>query len=132
MTRPRVVAAAAIAALSFAAGAGTMWASGLRQQSTRVPQFENEQLKAWKSIVVPNAPMALHRHDHGRALIALSDGVLDIVDQHGKTLNSYTLKRGTAMWLGVDPPGQMHADVNPGKKPLEVIVVQLQQDTVKK
>jgi predicted component of type VI protein secretion system len=32
------------------------------------------------------------------------------------------------MWLGVDPPGQMHADVNDGAKPIEVIVVQLKND----
>ena len=82
----------------------------------------------WKTTVVPKAPLALHRHDHGRALVALTDGVLQVQDKNGKVLETYNLKAGKAMWLGKDPPGQMHADVNPGTKPLEVIVVQLQQD----
>lgn len=115
----------ALLALSF--GAGVLWA---QQQgaSRREPQFENDQLQVWKSIVMPNQPMSLHRHDHGRALVALNDGTLNIVDKSGKVLHSYNLKRGTAMWLGVDPPGQMHADVNPNSTPLEVIVVQLKKD----
>jgi hypothetical protein len=128
----RTLIAGSIAAMSFVAGAGTMWARQQTQQSRREPQFENDQLRVWKSIVMPNQPLALHRHEHGRALVALNDGVLDVVDKNGKKLDTYKLVRGKALWLGADPPGQMHADVNPGKAPVEVIVVQLQQDTVKK
>jgi quercetin dioxygenase-like cupin family protein len=111
---------------AFAAGAGVMWAQ--QQQSQREDQFENEYMKVWKTTVMPRAPLALHRHDHGRALVALTDGVLQVQDKSGKVLGTYNLKAGKAMWLGKDPPGQMHADVNPGSKPVEVIVVQLKQD----
>ena len=45
-------------------------------------------------------------------------------------LDTYHLQAGKAMWLSKDPPRQPHADVNPGTKAIEVIVVQLQQDTV--
>lgn len=111
----------------FAAGAGAMWA---QQQITsrREPQFENDQVSVWKSIIMPKQPLSLHRHEHGRALVALTDGQLRVVDKAGKVLDTYNLKAGTAIWLGVDPPGQMHADVNPGKRPVEVIVVQLKND----
>jgi hypothetical protein len=112
---------------SFSLGAGVMWAQQ-QQASHREDQFENDYMKVWKSTVVPKAPLALHRHDHGRALVALTDGVLQVQDKNGKVLDSYNLKAGKAMWLGKDPPGQMHADVNPGTKPIEVIVVQLKQD----
>jgi quercetin dioxygenase-like cupin family protein len=118
----------AASVLSFAAGGGVMWAQQQAQQSRREDQFENQYLKVWKTTVMPRAPLALHRHDHGRALVALSDGVLQVQDRNGKVLDTYTLKAGKAMWLGKDPPGQMHADVNPGTKPVDVIVVQLQQD----
>ena len=117
----------AASVLSFAAGGGVMWAQQ-QQQSHREDQFENQYLKVWKTTVLPKAPLALHRHDHGRALVALTDGVLQVQDKNGKVLDTYNLKAGKAMWLGKDPPGQMHADVNPGAKPVEVIVVQLQQD----
>lgn len=126
MRNAKLIAVASV--LSFVAGAGAMWAQQQAQQSHREEQFENSELKVWKTTVLPKAPLALHRHDHGRALVALTDGVLQVQDRNGKVLDAYNLKAGKAMWLGKDPPGQMHADVNPGTKPVEVIVVQLQND----
>jgi len=126
MRNAKLIAVASV--LSFVAGAGAMWAQQQAQQSHREEQFENSELKVWKTTVLPKAPLALHRHDHGRALVALTDGVLQVQDKNGKVLDTYNLKAGKAMWLGKDPPGQMHADVNPGTKPVEVIVVQLQND----
>ena len=115
--------------LCFAAGAGAVWAQQ-RVQSTsrREPQFENAHMSVWKSIIMPKQPLTLHRHEHGRALVALTDGRLKVVDKDGKLLNTYELKAGRAIWLGVDPPGQLHADVNDGSAPVEVIVVQLKND----
>ena len=118
----------AACAFSFLAGAGMMWAQQQAQASRREPQFENDDMKVWKSIIMPKQPLTLHRHEHGRALVALTDGQLKVVDKDGKQLNVYNLTKGTAMWLGVDPPGQMHADVNPSSKPIEVIVVELKKD----
>ena len=117
------------ASLCFAAGAATAWAVQQQPKSRREPQFENAQVTVWKSIVMPKQPLTLHRHDHGRVLVALTDGQLQVVDKDGKRLDTYNLKAGKALWLGVDPPGQLHADVNPGTKPVEVIVVQLKNDT---
>ncbi|HEV8234865.1 MAG TPA: hypothetical protein VGP84_09740 [Gemmatimonadaceae bacterium] len=115
--------------LCFLAGGGVMWAQQQVQGgSRREPQFENDQVSVWKSIVMPRQPLTLHRHDHGRALVALTDGVLKVVDKNGKVLDTYKLKAGKAIWLGVDPPGQLHADVNDGPRPVEVIVVQLKND----
>jgi len=126
----RLRTAAATSLLSFLVGAGVMWAQQQAQTSRREEQFTNDELKVWKTTVMPGAPLALHRHEHGRALVALTDGQLQVVDKNGKVLDTYNLQAGKAMWLGKDPAGQMHADVNPGTKPIEVMVVQLQQDTV--
>lgn len=115
-------------ALCFVLGAGVTWAQQQQEKSRREPQLENDQVTVWKSTVMPKQPLTLHRHDHGRVLVALTDGQLQVVDKNGKQLDSYNLKAGKSLWLGVDPPGQMHADVNPGTKPVEVIVVQLKND----
>lgn len=112
---------------------GSVFAVGVavgQQQgpSRREPQFENSEVQVWKSIISPGTPLGLHRHDHGRALISLNGGVLNVVDANGKVLDVYKLKAGTAMWLDADKPGTQHADVNPGTEPVEVIVVQLKND----
>ena len=115
--------------LCFAAGVGLMEATPQGQSTTRrEPQFDNEHVKVWKSIILPNQPLALHRHEHGRVLIALVGGRLSVVDGNGKELNTYNWESGKAYWLGADPPGQTHADVNRTDHPIEVIVVELQQD----
>ena len=115
---------------AFTAGAGIVYAQQQLQTSRREEQFTNDQLRVWKTTIMPRAPLALHRHEHGRALVALTDGQLQVTDKNGKVLDTYHLQAGKAMWLAKDPPGQLHADVNPGTKAIEVIVVQLQQDTV--
>jgi hypothetical protein len=35
-----------------------------QQSSTRrIVQFENDDVKVWKSVVVPHAPLTMHRHE---------------------------------------------------------------------
>lgn len=115
--------------LSFLAGAGAMWAQQQTPSATRrEPQFENDHVRAWKSIIMPKQPLTQHRHEHGRALIALTNGNLKVVDQDGKLVKTYKWERGKAYWLDADPPGQTHADVNDTKRPIEVIVVELKKD----
>jgi hypothetical protein len=124
MSRPTVVLACV---LSFAAGIG---ATGFQkpQASSREPLFENDNVRSWKSIIMPGAPLTQHRHEHGRALIALTDGVVKAVDKDGKTITTYNWEKGKAYWLDKDPPVQTHADVNTTSKPIEVIVVELKND----
>ena len=45
-------------------------------QTQRFPQFENEDVKVWKSVVMPNAPLTMHRHEHPRVIIALNGGTI--------------------------------------------------------
>jgi hypothetical protein len=124
----KTFAAVAMMCSVFAAGV----AVGEQQSTTRrEPQFENSEVQVWKSIIYPGKPLGLHRHDHGRALISLNGGELNVVDGNGKVLDVYKLQAGKAMWLDADKPGTQHADVNPGKEPVEVIVVQLKNDKPK-
>ena len=113
--------------LSFVAGAA-ITAQQQSQPTRREPQFENDHVKSWKSIIMPRQPLSQHRHDHGRALIALTDGQLKVIDKDGKVVNTYNWESGKAYWLDADPPGETHADVNETSKPIEVIVVELKRD----
>ena len=125
MSRTSVFAACVV---SFIAGVGAVQFQQQTPTTRREPQFSNEHVESWKSIILPKQPLTQHRHEHGRALIALTDGVLKVVDQNGKLLTTYNWERGKAYWLDADPPGQTHADVNETDKTIEVIVVQLKKD----
>jgi beta-alanine degradation protein BauB len=96
-------------------------------QTQRFPQFDNEDVKVWRSVVMPNAPLAMHRHDHPRVIIPLIGGTMKIVDQGG-TSEEHVWEAGKAYWLPANPPNTMHADVNAGSKPIEVMVVELENE----
>jgi hypothetical protein len=113
----------AVFSAGVALGALQQQASGTRRE----PQFENEHVRTWKSIIMPNQPLALHRHDFGRTIVALKGGTLDVVDGNGQTLQKMTWETGKAYWLGADPAGQQHGDMNRGKEPIEVIVVEMRR-----
>jgi len=90
----------------------------------RIPQFENEHVKVWKSVIVPNAPLTPHRHEHGRTIVALVGGDLKIVKASGETTVAHW-ETGKAYWLPPDPPGEMHKDVNDTGRNIEVMVVEM-------
>jgi len=96
-------------------------------RTERIPQFENEDVKVWKSVITPNAPLTMHRHDHGRVIIALRGGTMKIVEQKGSS-ETHVWDSGKAYWLPANAPGTMHADVNAGNQPIEVMVVELKKD----
>jgi hypothetical protein len=118
----------AIAGLAVVAvGFGVMRAQQPGPQSQRFPQFENDDVKVWRSLVVPNSPLTLHRHDHPRVIIALNGGTMKIEEQNGPT-ETHVWETGKAYWLPANPPNMLHVDVNAGDKPIEVMVVELKHE----
>ena len=92
----------------------------------RTPQFENEEVKVWKSVVMPNSPLPLHRHEHPRVLVALVGGTMKIVQQDGSS-ETHEWQSGRSYWLPANAPGTLHTDVNAGERPIEVMVVELKK-----
>ena len=93
-------------------------------QTMRFPQFENKQVKVWKSIVQPNRPLPLHRHEHPRVIIALTGGTMKIIEDDGH-VETHVWETGKAYWLPANRPGSQHIDVNAGDRQIEVMVVEL-------
>jgi len=108
--------------ISAAAGA---WA-GQQQTTRRIPQFDNDEVRVWKSVIMPKQPLSMHRHDHPRVIVALVGGRLKIVKQSGGS-QTVDWETGKAYWLTSDPPDELHADVNETDKAIEVMVVELQK-----
>ena len=119
----------ALAVMGLLASGVALGAYGQAQpsQTRREPQFENENVRVWKSIILPNQPLSLHRHDFGRTIVVLKGGALDIVDASGKTRKTLTWETGKAYWLDKDPAGEQHGDLNRGSAPIEVIVVEMRK-----
>ena len=90
----------------------------------RFPQFENENVAVWKTVIAPNQPLSMHRHERGRVLVALKGGTLKIVPENGEP-RLVTWETGNAYWLPADPPGEMHGDVNESNETIEVMVIEM-------
>lgn len=116
----RILAMAAVAFLLVTQVGAQVPQTGTR----RIPQFENEHVRVWKSIIEPNQPLSMHRHEAGRTLVALVGGTMKIVQDSGAS-KTVTWETGKAYWLDADPPGTKHADVNEGAKAIEVIVIEM-------
>lgn len=95
-------------------------------QTQRFPQFENDEVSVWKTIVAPNAPLTMHTHQHPRIIVALSGGVMKVVNEDG-TSETHPWDTGKAYWLPKSEGVKKHADQNQGKKPIEVMVVELKK-----
>ena len=125
MMRRKIGLLLGMTAISFATGLAVAEAT---MQTGREPQFENAEVKVWKSVVLPHSPLPLHRHEHPRVIIALTGGTMQIVTDTGST-ETHNWQTGKAYWLPANAPGTRHQDVNVGDKPIEVMVVELQNAT---
>jgi quercetin dioxygenase-like cupin family protein len=116
-----------LSATLLAAGAAVTAFQTAATGTRREPQFENANVGVWKSTIMPNQPLSLHRHEHGRTIVVLRGGTLDVVNEKGQTQTTLKWETGKAYWLDADPPGQQHADLNRGSQPIEVMVVEMRR-----
>jgi len=92
----------------------------------REPLFDNAEVKVWKSTVLPNNPLPLHRHEHPRVIVALKGGTMKVLEETGPS-ETHVWETGKAYWLPANAPGTRHQDVNLSDQPIEVVVVELQK-----
>jgi len=120
----RTILSRSIVVVSLLVGALGIVRSQQPTQTQRFPQFDNDSVKVWRTMVMPNGPLAMHRHEHPRVIIPLHGGTMKIIEKDGAT-ETNVWETGKAYWLTANPPNTMHADVNAGDKPIEVMVVEL-------
>lgn len=120
--------AALAAALAGAVLLGWM-ARGLAAQprgasQALIPQFENDAVTVWKTILDPHEALGMHRHQHGRVVVALEGGTLALPQDDGSS-KRLVLETGRAYWLPADPPGRLHGDANPSDHRIAMMVVEM-------
>lgn len=100
-----------------------MSSSSFAVMTKRIPQFSNEQVSVWKTIIYPgkSKELPMHAHTKGRVLVALTDGVIKFNEANGnsKTLN---LVKDHAYFL---PADNQHTDENIGSNPIKVMIISL-------
>ena len=79
-------------------------------------------MKVWKTTILPNAPLSMHRHEHPLVPVALEGGSVKIVQQSGAS-SKHQWDAGKAYWLPADPPNQPHVRIVEGNKPIEGMAV---------
>lgn len=100
--------------------------SAYAQVTQRTSQFSNDQVNVWKTVIYPasNQALSMHRHEYDRVVVALSDGLLKITNDKGKT-HYWKLEKNKAYYLTNDPAGELHKDENMTSHPITVMVIEL-------
>ncbi|WP_345196297.1 hypothetical protein [Kistimonas scapharcae] len=93
-------------------------------QTRRTLHYENPLSRAWETVIMPDQPLKLHRHDYPRAIVVLEGGVLTLVNENHEKSGELVLETGKTYWLEADPPGELHGDINEGRRPVRVVVVE--------
>ncbi|MBV9074021.1 MAG: hypothetical protein JOZ10_10340 [Acidobacteria bacterium] len=96
--------------------------------AVRTPQFENQDVAVWKTVIPPNAPLTMHTHQHARVIVALVGGTMKVAYEDGSS-EQHEWQTGRAYWLPKSEGMKRHTDVNTGSKPIEVMVVELKNDS---
>jgi quercetin dioxygenase-like cupin family protein len=107
-------------------GRGVAGHGSERRSQMLIPQFENASVTVWKTILAPHETIGMHRHEHGRVVVALKGGRLTIPQDDGGS-HALELETGKAYWLDADPPGKLHGDANESSRPLEMMVVEMKR-----
>ena len=92
----------------------------------REKQLENKEVIVWKTTIAPHQTLPMHRHDHRRVVVALTDLDLTIKNNHGKS-QQFVMKRGTARILAPNPPKEFHCDINNSDHPMEAMVMEFKK-----
>lgn len=95
-----------------------------RPEMQRIPQFENDRVVSWKSVIPPHTESTLHRHDRYRSVVAIVGGDLKTVTASGEvTVTHYETAR--AYWQEPMPSGVVHKDVNDTDQTIELVVIEM-------
>lgn len=96
--------------------------------TARYPQVDNRKAKVWRTVVSPNQRLKMHRHDHARVVVALTDVKLKVIYQDkNKPPKTQRWEKGKAYWLEADPAGDLHSTINESNAPMEIVVIEFKQ-----
>ncbi len=95
-----------------------------KSKTYRELQFENEHVSVWKTVIAPDQPLDIHRHNAPRVIVGLKGGGLKRIaqDKASSTLHFETHK---AYWIAADDPNGAHGNINTSNEPIEIMVIEM-------
>eukprot|EP00808_Paulinella_micropora_P026225 g58563.t1 len=96
-------------------------------QTGRAVLVKNHLIHAWRTTIVRNSALSLHRHDKPRLIYVLAGGKLqlEVITEDQSVLRTYDWPTGWCGWLEADPPAELHGDRLVSSSPMEVLVVEV-------
>jgi quercetin dioxygenase-like cupin family protein len=89
-------------------------------------EIENEDTHVWKMHLPPKQTSNFHRHNHPRVVVALTGGSPKLLVK-GAEARTLPWQSGKAYWLPADNPGEYHAYLNDGDRPIEFIYIEFER-----
>ncbi len=101
------------------------------KETHRIFQFENEHVKVWKTVVMPNNLSLCIVTNVTALLSVLKGGTLKKVESTGEE-SPLVFETDKAYWLGKDDPGTLHGDINESAHPIEIMVIEVKSTSSSK
>lgn len=96
------------------------------EKTGRDQQLETSEVSVWKTTIFPHQPLKMHRHEHKRIVVALTDTRLKVMNDKGISHEVFW-KKGTAHLLVADKKGECHVDINESNHPMQVMVIEFKK-----
>lgn len=91
-------------------------------------QFENDQICIGKAKIAPHEEIGLHRDEYPQVVIALKGGTITRLETDGRT-KDLKFPTGETVFRDADPENELHRSVNNSSQPIELIIIQLKNNT---
>lgn len=88
--------------------------------------IENSTTRVWKTTICPKHRLPFHSHQFARVIISDNDGALQVIYRSGKK-EILKLEKETPLFLSVKQGREPHQDVNIGKKPLQLTLIEFRK-----
>lgn len=91
-------------------------------------QFENDQITIVRVKISPHEEIGLHRDNYPSVITVLQGGTITRLEADGRTTD-ITLPTGATVVRKADPENEFHKTVNNTSEPVELMIVQLKNNT---
>lgn len=91
----------------------------------RIPLFENDTVRVWRTVIAPGEPLPVHYHEKPRVAVPLQDVHLKRV--FAGSTEKLTFERGKAYWESQETKHESHEvhTANQTDRDIEIVIVEI-------